>query len=230
MNLLENAAWITFTVLVYASALKLYRSFNNTPLLHPVLSGSGVIIIILALTGVNYPRYSEGVAMLHKLLELATVAIAIPLYRERAKLKALAAPLILSICAATLINLASVAVLALTFKLHAVSFASLMTKSVTTPVAIGISDLIGGNASLTAVIVISTGIIGAMFGPSLLQRIGITDPITTGIALGTVSHGVGTARAFQISAQAGAFAGLSMALCAIFTSLLLPKAFQLLFM
>jgi putative effector of murein hydrolase len=69
-----------------------------------------------------------------------------------------------------------------------------------------------------------------MFGPSLLQRIGITDPITTGIALGTVSHGVGTARAFQISAQAGAFAGLSMALCAIFTSLLLPKAFQLLFM
>jgi putative effector of murein hydrolase len=168
--------------------------------------------------------------MLHKLLELATVAIAIPLYRERTKLKALAAPLILSICAATLVNLASVAVLALTLKLHAVSFASLMTKSVTTPVAIGISDLIGGNASLTAVIVISTGIIGAMFGPSLLQRIGITDPITTGIALGTVSHGVGTARAFQISAQAGAFAGLSMALCAIFTSLLLPKAFQVLFM
>ncbi len=226
----ENAAWIAFTVLVYAVALKLYRTSNNTPLLHPVLTGSGVIIVILALTGVNYTRYADGVALLHKLLELATVAIAIPLYRERAKLKALARPLILSICAATLVNLASVAVLALTLKIHTISFASLMTKSVTTPVAIGISDLIGGNASLTAVIVINTGIVGAMFGPSVLRWMGITDPITTGIALGTVSHGVGTARAFQISTQAGAFAGLSMALCAIFTSLLLPTTFQIMFM
>ena len=230
MTVAENAAWIMFTVLVYACALKLYRTFNNTPLLHPVLTGSGLIIVILTLRDINYTHYADGVALLHNLLELATVAIAIPLYRERGRLKALATPILLSICAATLVNLTSVAVLALTLKIHAISFASLMTKSVTTPVALGISDLIGGNASLTAVIVINTGIVGAMFGPSLLRWIGITDPITTGIALGTVSHGVGTARAFQISTQAGAFAGLSMALCAIFTSVLLPSTFQILFM
>ena len=215
--------WLGGTCGVYAIMYSLYRRANNAPYLHPVVTSSAVMIGILLWLNINYVTFRSYTWILSEGLELATVAIAIPLYRERRRLVAIWRPFVLALSAATIVNLSVAFFVGWLLKLNDVSLMSLMTKSVTTPVAIGISDLIGGNASLVAVIVISTGIIGAMLGPWLLTRWRVKDPALIGLALGTLSHGVGTARAFQISPAAGAFAGLSMAVCAILTSLILPS-------
>jgi len=215
--------WLACTCGIYSIMLLLYRRADSTPFLHPVVTSSALMIGLLLWRDVSYSNFRSYTWILSEGLELATVAIAIPLYRERKRLAAVWRPFVLSLGAATLINLSVAFLVGWSLKLNDVSLMSLMTKSVTTPVAIGISDLIGGNASLVAVIVISTGIIGAMLGPWLLTRWRVQDPVAIGLALGTLSHGVGTARAFQISPTAGAFAGLSMAICAILTSLVLPS-------
>jgi putative effector of murein hydrolase len=104
---------------------------------------------------------------------------------------------------------------------------SLAPKSVTAPVAMGIAEKLGGLPSLTAVLVILTGILGAMLGPMVLNRIGVRDWPARGVALGTASHGIGTARALQINRSAGAFAGLAMGLNALATALMLPLLWRL---
>ena len=215
--------WLACTCSVYTLMFKLYRRTNSAPYLHPVITSSAIIIALLLWLEVSYSSFRSYTWIVSEGLELATVAIAVPLYRERTRLAAVWRPFLLALSAATLVNLGVAFLVGWILKLNGVSLMSLLTKSVTTPVAIGISDLIGGNASLVAVIVISTGIIGAMLGPWLLTRWRINDPVAVGVALGTLSHGVGTARAFQINPTAGAFAGLSMAICAILTSLALPS-------
>lgn len=220
---LQLALWLACTCGVYALMLHLYRRTSSAPWLHPVVTSTAIIIGFLLWFEVSYTSFRSYTWILSEGLELATVAIAIPLYRERQRLAAVWRPFMLALSAATLVNLSVAFLVGWGLKLNDVSLMSLMTKSVTTPVAIGISDLIGGDASLVAVIVISTGILGAMLGPALLARWQVKDPVAIGLALGTLSHGVGTARAFQISPAAGAFAGLSMAICAILTSLTLPS-------
>lgn len=219
----QTAIWIGCTAGVYALALQLYRRANSAPYLHPVVTSSAVIIAVLIGLNESYANFQAATHLLSGALELATVAIAIPLYRERHRLVALWRPFLIALIGATVVNLTVAFLVGWVCQLNQVSLMSVMTKSVTTPVAIGISDLIGGDSSLVAVIVISTGIIGAVLGPWLLRRSGVEDPVAIGLALGTLSHGVGTARAFQIHPTAGAFAGLSMAICAILTSLLLPS-------
>ena len=214
--------WIAVTIGVYSLMLRLYRRANSFSLMHPVITSSALIIGLLAWSGADYPLYRAHTELLHDCLELATIAIAIPLFRERHRLRALAIPLLTSLSAATALNLCLAYAIGSSLQLLPDSLIALLSKSVTTPVAIGITELSGGSAALTAAVVITTGIIGAMFGPLLLRYFQITDPVASGVAMGTLAHGVGTARAFQMSPVSGAFAGLSMALCAIITSLLLP--------
>lgn len=214
--------WIAVTIGVYSLMLRLYRRANSFSLMHPVITSSALLIGLLALSGTDYPLYRAHTELLHDCLELATIAIAIPLFQERHRLRALAIPLLTSLSAATALNLCLAYAIGSSLQLLPDSLIALLSKSVTTPVAIGITELSGGNAALTAAVVITTGIIGAMFGPLLLRYFQITDPVARGVAMGTLAHGVGTARAFQMSPVSGAFAGLSMALCAIITSLLLP--------
>lgn len=214
--------WIAVTIGVYSLMLRLYRRANSFSLMHPVITSSALLIGLLAWSGTDYPLYRAHTELLHDCLELATIAIAIPLFQERHRLRALAIPLLTSLSAATALNLCLAYAIGSSLQLLPDSLIALLSKSVTTPVAIGITELSGGNAALTAAVVITTGIIGAMFGPLLLIYFQITDPVARGVAMGTLAHGVGTARAFQMSPVSGAFAGLSMALCAIITSLLLP--------
>ena len=214
--------WIAVTIGVYSLMLRLYRRANSFSLMHPVITSSALLIGLLAWSGTDYPLYQAHTELLHDCLELATIAIAIPLFQERHRLRALAIPLLTSLSAATALNLCLAYAIGSSLQLLPDSLIALLSKSVTTPVAIGITELSGGNAALTAAVVITTGIIGAMFGPLLLIYFQITDPVARGVAMGTLAHGVGTARAFQMSPVSGAFAGLSMALCAIITSLLLP--------
>lgn len=214
--------WIAVTIGFYSLMLRLYLRANSFSLMHPVITSSALIIGLLAWSGADYLLYRAHTELLHDCLELATIAIAIPLFQERHRLRALAIPLLTSLSAATALNLCLAYAIGSSLQLLPDSLIALLSKSVTTPVAIGITELSGGNAALTAAVVITTGIIGAMFGPLLLRYFQISDPVARGVAMGTLAHGVGTARAFQMSPVSGAFAGLSMALCAIITALVLP--------
>ncbi len=210
-------------------ASKLYARFGHTPLLNPVLVSVVVIAGLLVSTGTGYDTYFAGARFIHFLLGPATVALAIPLYRQFHRVRQSGIALLSSLLGGSVTAAASAVLIAWLLDAQQVSLVSLAPKSVTTPVAMGIAEKLGGIPSLTAVLVIVAGIIGAALGPAVLNLLGIRDPAARGLALGTASHGIGTARALQESEIAGAFSGLAMGLNAIATAILLPLLWRLFF-
>jgi len=213
---------LTLTLLVYVLANRLYQRLGRTPLLNPVLLAVIVLVLLLQLTDTPYATYFEGAQFVHFLLGPATVALAIPLYRQLRSVRHSLPALLLSILAGSATASVSAVLIG---KLAGGSLHTLLAlapKSVTTPVAMGITERLGGLPSLTAVLVILTGILGATLGPILLRMLRIRDKRACGVALGTASHGIATARAMQISEIAGAFAGLAMGVNALITAILLP--------
>jgi len=213
---------LTLTLIAYGIGYRLYSAAKSNPLINPVLIAIAIIITVLTVLHIPYQDYFAGGQFIHFLLGPATVGLALPLYKQVAKLKRLW----LSISLALLfgVSLASFSTLLIAKYLGASheTLLSLAPKSVTTPVAMSITEQLGGVPSLTAVFVIITGIIGAIVGSSLFRLLRIQDDSVKGIAMGITAHGIGTARAFQISAEKGAFSGLAMALSALVASLLVP--------
>jgi predicted murein hydrolase (TIGR00659 family) len=220
---------LTLTLAAYSAGSFVYRRARLNPLLNPVLSAVLVIVAILAATGTPYQTYFDGAQFVHFLLGPATVALAIPLYRQFDKVRRSALAILASIVAGSLTAAASAVAVGWLLGASRDTLISLAPKSVTAPVAMGISERLGGLPSLTAVLVILTGIIGAMLGPPLLDLLGIRDWAARGLAIGTASHGIGTARALQVNELAGAFAGLAMGLNALATAILLPLLWHLFF-
>jgi len=218
---------LTLTLAAFVCASKLHARANFNPTLNPVMLSIIALALFLYITGTSYKTYFEGAQFVHFLLGPATVALAIPLYRQFERVRKSAVAIIASLLAGSITGTASAILLASLLNAQQVSLISLAPKSVTTPVAMGITEKLGGLPSLTAVVVILTGIIGAMAGPPLLNMLGIQDKSSRGIALGTASHGIGTARALQENEVTGAFSGLAMGLNAIATSLLLPIIWNL---
>ena len=220
---------LTLTLAAFQIASFVFEKGGRNPLLNPVLGAVGLVVAVLALTGTDYATYFEGAQFVHFLLGPATVALAIPLYRQwhhvRASWLAIGASLFTGSLAAVV---SAVAVLWLADSGETL-MATIAPKSVTAPVAMGIAEELGGLPSLTAVLVIVSGIFGAMFGPLLLNLIGVKDWRARGLAIGTASHGIGTARALQVNETAGAFSGLAMGLNAMATALLLPILWGLFF-
>ena len=214
--------WLTLTLLCYLIALRLYRLVGETPLLNPVAIAVALLIGLLVVTGTPYQTYFDGAQFVHFLLGPATVSLAIPLYRQRERLRAMALPIAAALVAGVLTAALSAIALGALLGADRETLISLAPKSVTAPVAMAISQKLGGLPSLTAVLVVSTGILGAVLGTGLFRLLGIRDDAIKGFALGATSHGIGTARAFQVSPVMGAFAGLAMALSALVTALLLP--------
>jgi predicted murein hydrolase (TIGR00659 family) len=214
--------WLTLTLLCYLIALRLYRLGGERALLNPVAIAVALLIGLLVLTGTPYQTYFDGAQFVHFLLGPATVSLAIPLYRQRERLRALAVPIAAALVAGVLTAALSAIALGVLFGADRETLISLAPKSVTAPVAMGISEKLGGLPSLTAVLVVSTGIVGAVLGTGLLRLLRIRDDAVKGFALGVTSHGIGTARAFQVSPVMGAFSGLAMALSAFVTAMLLP--------
>jgi putative effector of murein hydrolase len=186
---------LTLTLLAYLAGRQLYTRAKGSPLLNPVLVAVVTLIVLLKLTHTDYQTYFQGAQFVHFLLGPATVAIALPLYRQLHALRR-SAPAV----AAALVTGSAVASLS----------------------AMGVAEQIGGLPSLTAALVLITGIIGAVVGPWLLDRLKIHDQRARGLAMGTASHGIGTARALAESQTAGAFAGLAMGLNGVVTALLVP--------
>lgn len=213
---------LTVTLLAYGLCYRLYSHFDANPLLHPVPTTIALLIVILKTTGISYQGYFEGGQFIHFLLGPATVALALPLYRQLDKLRRLWLPILASLLIGVLIGALSALGIARYLGASLETQLSLAPKSVTTPVAMGISETIGGLPSLTAVLVVATGILGAVVGNRLFRLLRIEDDSVKGIAMGIAAHGIGTARAFQISPEMGAFSGLAMALSALASALMLP--------
>ena len=213
---------LTLTLIAYGIGYRLYSAAKSNPLINPVLIAIAIIITVLTVLRIPYQDYFAGGQFIHFLLGPATVGLALPLYKQVAKLKRLWLPISLALLFG--VSLASFSTLLIAKYLGAshATLLSLAPKSVTTPVAMSITEQLGGVPSLTAVFVIITGIIGAIVGSSLFRLLRIQDDSVKGIAMGITAHGIGTARAFQISAEKGAFSGLAMALSALVASLLVP--------
>ena len=219
---------LTLTLLVYQAAFSVYRRFHYSPLLNPVLTSVAVLVGILMLVGIPYQQYFEGAQFIHFLLGPATVALAIPLHNQLPRLRTVYKPLLISLAICSVFAAFSAIGLSLLLGASQSVALSFAPKSVTTPIAMGIAERTGGIASLTAVFVIITGILGAVIGPFILDKLGVKDPVARGFGMGLGAHGVGTARAFQESEVTGAFSALAMGLNGAFTALTLPWLLKLL--
>jgi predicted murein hydrolase (TIGR00659 family) len=217
---------LTATLAAYSLAYKLYELAGMRPLLHPVVTAVALLIGFLLLTDISYEAYFDGGQFVHFLLGPATVALAIPLYQQLSKLRRLWLPVLVATLSGVVVGGLSSVGIAWLLGAGPVTQLSLAPKSVTAPVAMGISEQIGGLPSLTAVLVVLTGIIGAVVGGRLFALLRIRDDSIKGIAMGITAHGIGTARAFQLSAEMGAFSGLAMALSALASALLLPALLE----
>lgn len=214
--------WLTATVLAYLAADSFARLLENPPWANPVLISVVLIAPLLWLTKTDYATYFDGAKFIHFLLGPATVALALPLWDNRDTIRESVAPILLALIAGSVMAAGSAILLARAFGLPTEVILSLAPKSTTAPVALGISEAVGGLPSLTAVLVILTGIIGAMTVTPVMSLLRIRDWRARGFAVGVAAHGIGTARAFQVNPVAGAYAGIAMALNALLTSLIVP--------
>lgn len=218
---------LSLTLVAYLSASWLYRRANQHPLLNPVLIAIVALVGLLAATGTPYKTYFDGAQFVHFLLGPATVALAVPLYAHLSKVRRLLIPLLVSLLVGSSIAVLTAVGAGWVLGASRPVLYSLAPKSATSPVAMGIAEQIGGIPSLTAVLVILTGIGGAVTAPWLLRVLKVRDDAVGGFAIGLAAHGIGTARAFQLSEVAGAFSGLAMGLNALATSILVPILLRL---
>lgn len=213
---------LTLTLLAYQAAYWLYQRAGFNPLLNPVLLAIMMLVAALLVTDTPYAPYFDGAQFVHFLLGPATVALAVPLYLQFERLRRLALPLAGALLAGSVTAIISAVGIAWVLGAGEATLLSVAPKSVTAPIAMGIAEKIGGIPSLTAVLVIMTGVSGAMMAKYVLDALRIADHGVRGFAVGVAAHGIGTARAFQVSEQAGAFAGLGMGLNGLITAVLMP--------
>lgn len=216
--------WLTVTLLVYAVADAISLATRRHPLANPVLHSIWVVGLFLWLTGTSYTTYFSGAQFVHFLLGPATVALAVPLYENRKTVLSAIVPMLAALVVGCVTAIVSVVLFAQAAGLPKDLVLAMAPKSVTAGVAMGISETLSANPAITAVCVVLTGIMGAIVVTPMMNAMGITDFRARGFAAGLASHGIGTARAFQIDEVAGVFAGIAMSLNALVTSLLVPIA------
>lgn len=221
---------IFLTVAAYALAESLWRRADCSPFLNPVLIATCLVATVLLASDISYDHYLRMAQPINETLALLVVLLAVPLYRQFGLIRSSGVPMAAALLIGSVVALGTALAYPAASDAAPDLLATLVPKSATTAVAVEITDRLGGIPGLTAVIVISTGVFGAAFGPSILNRAGITDDRARGFALGVASHAIGTARAFQISETAGAFASLGMILNALLTILLAPLAIALMTM
>lgn len=214
--------WLTLTLAAYITAFAVYERSRFNPLVNPVAIAVIVLVGILLATRTPYATYFEGAQFVHFLLGPATVALAVPLYEQVPKLKRAWFALAVGLLVGVVVAMTSALAIAWLLGASGATIASLAPKSVTTPVAMGISEKIGGIPSLTAVVVVLTGICGAALGRFVFDALRVRNHAVRGFAVGLAAHGQGVARAFIVSDEAGAFAGLAMGLTALATALIAP--------
>ncbi len=219
---------LTATLVVYVLAQALYDRTGRAPWANPVLWSVVCIGAVLVVTGTAYQTYFAGAQFVHVLLGPAVVALAWPLWQRRAEVKRRGVALVLAALIGGVAAAGSAVAIGWAFGLPQDLLLSLAPKSVTAPVAMGIAQRIGGVPALAAVFAVLTGMVGALSAKYLFNLLRIDAWAVRGFALGTASHGIGAARALQVDADAGAYAGLALGLQVLLASLLLPLVFRLL--
>lgn len=219
--ILPQIFYIVLIVLVYILSLRLYRR-TSFPLLQPILVSAAVIILFLKTLSIEYTVFRQNSWLIDFLLGPSAVALGYQLYEQLEHIKRNALSILTAVAVGSLVGILSVYAVAKLMGADNTIIATLQPKSVTTPIAIEIARRSGGVTSLTAVVVISVGILGALIGPFIMKRLGIEDRIARGLALGSAAHGIGTAKAIELGAIEGAFSGLAIGLMGVATSLWVP--------
>ncbi|MEJ8322345.1 MULTISPECIES: CidB/LrgB family autolysis modulator [Kosakonia] len=215
---------LPLTLAVFFAARKLAARFK-LPLLNPLLVAMVVIIPILLVTGIPYDHYFQGSKILNDLLQPAVVALAFPLYEQLHQIRARWKSIITICFIGSMVAMFSGTAVALLMGATPEIAASILPKSVTTPIAMAVGGSIGGIPAISAVCVIFVGVLGAVFGHTLLNLMRITTKSARGLAMGTASHALGTARCAELDYQEGAFSSLALVICGIITSLVAPFLF-----
>lgn len=211
---------MTFGFFLLARRLSAYA--KDHPLLSPPVITMLAIVIVLLTFKIPYKEYFQGIRPIHFMLGPATVGFALPLYNQLARLRKVLIPLALALFVGSFVGIFSAVMMGYLLGLPHEILLSLSPKSVTTPIAMGIAEKVGGVPSLATVFVMITGIAGALVANGVMKLVKVKDPMVKGFSMGLAAHGLGTFRAFQISEMAGAFAGLAMALNGLMTAILIP--------
>lgn len=224
----DPAFGVAITLLAYEVGRWVQRRCGGSPIANPVLIAIALIVTGLEFCGIPYDSYLEGAGIIQFLLGPATVALALPIHANGARIRAAATGIAAGIIVGATVACAGAVGIAWALGAPDDVLRTIAPKSVTTPIAIGISQEIGGHPSLTAVLVITSGIIGAMISCRIYELVGVCDWEARGLATGIAAHGIGTAQMLSVNESAGAFAGLAIGLTGLFTAIVLPFAAYLL--
>jgi predicted murein hydrolase (TIGR00659 family) len=217
---------LTATLTTYVAAQAFYDAVQRAPWANPVLWSVLAIGGVLLLTRTPYPTYFAGAQFVHFLLGPAVVALAWPMWQRRAEIRRRGVALTLAALIGAAAAAGTAVALGWALGLPEDVLRSLAPKSVTAPVAMGIAERIGGVPALAAVFAVVTGMVGALSARLLFTLLKIDSWAVRGFALGTVSHGIGAARALQVHPDAGAYAGMALGLQVVLASLLMPLVFR----
>ena len=212
---------LTLTVGLYCGGVALHHRLRLA-ILHPTLLAFVALILFLKVCGIDYGHYRQATEILDFLLGMSVVALGYLMYEQTDRLRGQVLPILTSIGVGCTVGVLSVVYIARALGADRTILNSIAPKSVTVPIAVAISEPLGGVVSVTSVVVFLVGIFGSIVGPRLLRRCGIRNPLARGLALGSAAHGIGTARAIELGAVEGALSGLAMALMGIVTALLVP--------
>ena len=214
--------WLIATLAAFKFGIIIYEKFNKHTLLQPIIIAYVILLSLIMYTNTSFEEYFKSVEIIHFFLGPATVALALPLYKNLKYVKSLFIPIVFTLFIAGIFSIVIAISLLWIFGADLPTILSMTTKSITAPIAIITSQQIGAIPSLAVGFVLITGIIGALFGTIVFKLAGVKHDTSKGFALGLVSHGIGTARAIEISEKAAAFGALAMGLSGIFTAIFLP--------
>ncbi len=229
MIYLENRFFLLFLTFGIYFLARMLQKKTGYVLLNPILISIAFIIAFLKLAGISYDTYNEGGAYIDFWLKPAVVALGVPLYLQLKQIRKQFLPILLSQLAGCLVGIISVTLLAWLFGASKETILSLAPKSVTTPIAMEVSETIGGIPSLTAAVVVIVGLFGAVFGFKIMKLMKVNQPISQGLSMGAAAHAVGTSTAMEVGSRYGAYAGLALILNGILTAILAPVLLKLLF-
>ena len=210
------SAGVVISLLAYGIGM-LVKKRLKLAVFNPVLISVVLVIAFLGLGSVEYDSYNSSARFLGYLLTPATVSLAVPLYLKLDVLKKNVAAIFVSILAGVATSLVCIFLMALAFRLSHEAYVTLLPKSITTAIGIGVSEELGGLPSITAAVIIITGILGNVTAEGLLKLFRITDPVAKGLAIGTASHAIGTAKAMEIGEVEGAMSSLSIVVAGVCT-------------
>ena len=217
---------VLITILIYTICIRIFSKLK-LPIFNPMLLSIILIIVVLKILNISYENYYVGGSILNALIVPATVSLAIPLHKNLHLLKKHYLSIIIGILLGNVVNCLLIVFTAKILKYNPELIYSILPKSVTTAIAVGVSENLGGISSVTVIVVMITGISGSVLAPFIFQKLKIKDPIAIGICLGSSSHAVGTSKAIEINSTAGAMAGLAIGITGIFIVFIIPLVARL---